>query len=172
ARTFLQQTLTRVSAAKLDAPGATGKTIIPFAATPDSLTWVGILPARPNVGGRHFFRLAIEDTSSGPELVLRYAPWNPDMKPPNWPNTESRILIRGIQHMTLQAQGMPPQARNPAEPWPKGWQNGWPITDTLPEQLRLLLVDAQGDWPEWTLALHALPQSDGSFSLVVVGGSK
>jgi general secretion pathway protein J len=172
ARSFLQQTLTRVSSATLDAPGATGKTIVPFMATASSLTWVGILPARPNVGGRHFFRLAIEDTAAGPELVLRFAPWQPDLMFTDWPNAEARVLIRGIKQMAIQAQGLPPQGRTAGEPWPLGWQTGWPVTNALPEQLRLALVDAQGDWPEWTLALHALPQSDNSFSLVVVGGSK
>lgn len=172
ARIFLQQILTKVSTSTLDAPGATGKTIIPFAATPDSLTWVGILPARPNLGGRHFFRLAMEDTPAGRELVLRFAPWRPDLVFSDWSAAEARVLIRGVSQMTIQAQGLPPQGRNPAPAWPKGWQNGWPISDALPEQLRLNLTDAQGDWPEWNLALHAMSQSDSSFSRVVVGGSK
>jgi len=172
ARTFLQQTLTRVSAMTLDAPDATGKTIIPFVATPDSVTWVGILPARPNVGGRHFFRLALEDTYTGHDLVLRFSPWNPDIVVPDWSAAESRTLIKDISQMNVQAQGLPPLGHNVAEPWPKGWQNGWPIADTLPEQLRLGLVDAQGDWPEWNIALHALPQSDNSFSVTVIGGAQ
>ena len=172
ARTFLQQTLSRVSSSTLDAPGTTGKTIIPFAATADSLTWVGILPARPNVGGRHFFKLATEDTPTGGELVLRFAPWQPDLVSPDWSQTEARVLIRGILQMTVQTQGLAPQGHALAQSWPKGWQSGWPITDALPEQLRFSLTDAQGGWPEWNIALHALPQSDSSFSRVVVGGSK
>ena len=172
ARTFLQQTLSRVSSSTLDAPDAPGKTIIPFAATPDILTWVGILPARPNLGGRHFFKLAMENTPTGDELVLRFAPWQPDLISPDWSQTEARTLIRGILKMTIQTQGLPPRGHALAQSWPKGWQNGWPIPDVLPEQLRLNLIDAQGVWPEWNLALHALPQSDSSFSRVVVGGSK
>ena len=172
ARTFLQQTLTRVSASTLEAPGATGKTIIPFVATPDSLTWVGILPARPNVGGRHFFRLAIEDSPAGRDLVLRFSPWKPDLVFTDWPSAEARVLIPGIQQMTLQAQGLPPDGHNAAQAWPKGWQDGWPIADSLPERVRLGLVDAQGNWPEWTIALHALPQSDSSFSRTVIGGGR
>ena len=172
ARTFLQQTLTRVSASTLEAPGATGKTIIPFVATPDSLTWVGILPARPNVGGRHFFRLAIEDSPAGRDLVLRFSPWKPDLVFTDWPSAEARVLIPGIQQMTLQAQGLPPDGHNAAQAWPKGWQDGWPIADSLPERVRLGLVDAQGNWPEWTIALRALPQSDSSFSRTVVGGGR
>lgn len=171
ARTFLQQTLSRVSSSTLDAPGATGKTVIPFAATPDSLTWVGILPARPNFGGRHFFRLAIENTPAGSELVLRFAPWQPDLTSPDWSLAESRILIRGISQMTVQARGLPPQGHALAQSWPTGWQSRWPIIDALPEQLRLSLTDTQGSWPEWNIAVHALPQSDSSFSRVVIGGS-
>ena len=170
ARTFLQQTLSRASAMPLDAPGATGKTIIPFAATSDSLTWVGILPARANVGGRHFFRLAIEDTSAGRHLVLRFSPWQPDLVFSDWPSAESRNLVRGIQQLKVQAQGLSTDGQNTAEAWPKGWQDGWPIADSLPEQVRLGLVDAQGDWPEWTIALRALPQGEGSFGQVAIGG--
>lgn len=169
ARTFLQQTLSRVSSMTLDAPGATGKKIIPFSATPDSLTWVGIMPARANIGGRYFFRLAMEENNSSHELVLRFAPWTPDTVAPDWANTEARLLIKGIKQITVQAQGLPSERRNPAEPWPKGWQNGWPIADSLPDQVRLNLVDAQGDWPEWTLPLRALPQSNNSFSRSIAG---
>lgn len=172
ARAFLQHTLSRVSAATIDVPGSNGKTTIPFSATPDSLTWVGILPARPNVGGRHFFRLAMEDTTAGTELILRFAPWQPDIRFTDWANAQSRILIRGIRQMRIQARGLQPLVVTTAAPWPVGWQDGWPSTDALPEQLRLSLVDAQGEWPAWGLALHALPQGDNSFSLVVVGGSR
>lgn len=170
ARTFLQQTLGRVSASKLDQPGATGKKVVPFVATPDSLSWVGIMPARPNVGGRHFFRLALEDAGAGRELVLRFLPWDPDIVFPDWSLAESRVLIQGINQITVQAQGLSPQGYNAAPEWPSAWQNGWPIADTLPEQVRLALVDAQGDWPEWIIALHPLPQSDSSFSVTAVGG--
>lgn len=173
ARTFLQQTLTRVSAAKIEAPGATGKSIIPFNVSTDSLTWIGILPARPNVGGRHFFRLTMEDTLAGRELVLRFAPWQPDIVFTDWSNTQSRVLIQGIKKISLEAHGLQPQGRKSEEPWPKGWESGWPISDTLPEQLRILLVDSQGDWPEWTMPLRALPQSDESFgSRLSFGPSK
>ena len=170
ARSFLQQTLTRVSALKIDEPGATGKQIIAFTATPDSLIWVGILPARANVGGRHFFRLTIEDTGAGHELVLRFSPWKPDLVFTDWSSADSRVLIHGITQMNVQTQGLVPQGRSPVEPWPTGWQVGWPLVDALPEQVRLGLADAQGEWPEWTLALHTLPQSDDTFSRTVIGG--
>lgn len=166
-RAFLLQTLSRVSAQKIDAPGATGKTMVPFVATPDSLMWVGIMPARAHLGGRYFFRLAIEDVGAEKALVLRFAPWNPNLTLPDWATTENRILRTGIDSLHIEAQGLAPQG---ASPWPQGWQKGWPIVDVLPEQLRLGWADAQGEGPEWTMALHALPQSDSSFNLVTVGG--
>lgn len=169
ARTFLQQTLARASALVMDAPNEVGKKIIPFVATSRGLTWVGILPARPNVGGRHFFRLQIEDTASGPELVLRFAPWQPDVIFSDWPSAQSRVLVKGIQKITIQAQGLPPQNYSASKTWPLGWQNGWPVVDALPERLRLTLVDAQGEWPQWIIALQGLP-SDGDLDVTVVGG--
>jgi general secretion pathway protein J len=169
ARAFLAQTLTRVSAQTIDAPGATGQKISTFAATPDSLIWVGIMPARPNLGGRYYFHLAIEDTPDSRELVLRFAPWQPDVMFPDWPNSEARVLISGIKQLSIQAQGQAPLNRNPAEPWPKNWQNGWPVADTLPEQVRLMLTDAQGPWPEWTLPLRPTANSERGYGVATTG---
>ena len=171
-RHFLQATLNRVSGQTLDLPNAPGQKTVPFQATPDSLTWVGILPARPDVGGKHFFRLSMEDGPQGPQLTLRYAPWNPDFVLPDWSSTESRVLAKQVQTFSIQAQGLPPDLNDTNKPWPQGWQDGWPVTDALPERLRLLISDAQGAWPEWVLTLQASAQSDGSLSLVVVGGGR
>ena len=170
ARTFLQQTLNRVSSVAMDAPGASGKKVIPFAATGESLTWVGILPARPDVGGRHFFRLAVEDVGAEQALVLRYAPWNPDALMPNWLSADSRVLLRDITKIAVQAQGLPPQTRSLAEPWPRGWQDGWPVADALPEHVRVTAYSASGSVFPLATALYALPGGDNSFSRTTFGG--
>lgn len=172
ARTFLQQTLTRVSSALVDAPDISGRKIVTFSATPDSLSWIGILPARPNIGGRHYFRLALEDGASGQDLVLRFFPWNPNMVYPAWATSDARILITGIKQFKVQAQGLRPEGYTTADVWPSGWKNGWPLTDTLPEQVRISLSDIQGDWPEWAIPLRALPQSDGSYMTLSFGPGK
>ena len=172
ARAFLQQTLSRVSSAVVDAPGATGKKVVPFEALPDSLTWIGVMPARPDVGGRHFFRLAMEVTVAGRELVLRFTPWLPDGALPDWTRADSRVLVTGVEGIRVEAEGLPPRARAATLPWPQGWQTGWPIDDVLPERLRFRIEDAQGEWPEWTLPMRSLLQSDGSVSQVVVGGTR
>lgn len=170
ARAFLQQTLSRVSGTSIDAPGATGKTIVPFVATSDSLIWVGILPARANVGGLHFFRLVMKEADTVNELVLQFSPWKPDITWPDWSSSESRVLLRDIKQISIQAKGLLPEGYNPEQGWPTGWQSGWPITDSLPEQVRLGVVDAQGEWPEWNITLRALPQSDGGSGRTVIGG--
>lgn len=170
ARAFLQQTLSRVSIVATDMPGALGKKAIPFAATSDSLTWVGILPARPDIGGRHFFRLTVEDAGAGRALVLRYAPWNPDALMPNWPTAESRVLLRDVTKLEVQAQGLPPQGRNLAEPWPNGWQDGWPVADALPEHVRVTGYSASGSLFPLAIALYALPGGDNTFSRTSFGG--
>lgn len=170
ARAFLEQTLSRVSAMPLDANGATGKTVIPFIATADSLTWVGILPARANLGGRYFFRLAVESVDNNPVLVIRLAPWRPDLIFTDWQEAESRILLHGIQQLKVQAQGSPKVGPNTAPIWPTGWQDGWPIAEFPPEQIRLTLAGAQFGSPEWIFRLSVLPQGDITYSRVVVGG--
>lgn len=168
---FLAQTLGRLSAVRTDDPGKPGKSLTVFSATADSLTWVGTLPARPNVGGRHFFRLAVERADSGDALVLRLAPGNVDLALPDWSVAERHVLISGVAKLTIQAQGRPTQGHEKASIWPQGWQAGWPITDLLPEQLRLTLQDAsQTDTVQWTFELHALPQSDNTINVVSAGG--
>jgi len=172
ARSFLQQTLGRISGELQDAPGAAGKRVVSFSATPTTLTWVGILPARPNVGGRHFFRLSMEARDSGQELMLRFIPYSVDMVAPNWSLAEARVLVSGVSKISMSVQGLSTELRDPTEPWPKGWQDGWPMASALPEQVRLSVTDGQGEWPPWIIALQALPQTAGGFSKVTVGGAQ
>jgi len=168
---FLAQTLGRLSAVRTDDPAKPGKSLSVFSATTDSLTWVGTLPARPNVGGRHFFQLTVESADLGDALVLRVAPGNVDLALPDWSVAERHVLMSGVAKLTIQAQGRPTQGHEKASVWPQGWQDGWPITDLLPEQLRLTFQDAsQTDTVQWTFELHALPQSDSTINVVSAGG--
>lgn len=169
-RAFLQKTLSRVSAYKVPAPGATGKTVVQFAITPDSLSWVGIMPARAHLGGRYHFRLGLEAIGDQTALVLRFAPWSPHHVQPDWSGTENRILRTGVEQFQIETQGIAPANLAPLAPWPKGWQAGWPTADALPDQLRLHWTDAHGNGPDWVFALRTLPRADSSLNLVTVGG--
>lgn len=169
---FLKEILAKVSAARINAPDASGKTRIPFVATPDSLTWVGVMPARPDVGGLHYFRLAVESGDSQQALVLRFAPVDVEMRLPDWSATESRLLLRDIDAFTIQAQGLPLPSSESFANWPNGWQNGWPVADALPEQLRLEMTSQSGEVAALTVPVLALVQSDSSLSVTIIGGSK
>ena len=172
-RGFLSQTLSRVSNTKRDAPGAPGQSVLPFVATPDSITWVGALPARPGAGGRRYFRLAAEQDGAQLALVLRLAPVGPDLEPPDWHLAESHLLLRDIAELKVFAQGQPPANDATIKNWPLGWQGGWPVADHLPEQVQLILGDAtQGQQASWTFALHPFAQGDDTISIVTVGGAK
>lgn len=171
-RALLSQTLGQVSALRTDTPGSPGKSSVPFVATSNSLTWVGSLPARPGMGGRHYFRLAVENTDSEPALVLRLAACDPDLKPPDWASAQAHVLLREVSQLEVQAQGLPPRASPQTNTWPKGWQNGWPVAEVLPEHVRLSVSNAaQSEVMAWTFALHAFAQSDSSLSVVTVGGA-
>lgn len=173
AHAFLQQSLARQSAAKIDLPGAPGQSRSLFMATPDSITWVGVLPARPNIGGLHYFRLAVEHIDAGDALVLRLSPCDADLTPPNWSIAEQHILVTQVTTLGVQAQGLAPQGHGQEKTWPRGWQSGWPVTDVPPEQVRLSLQGPkQTDvWP-WTFTIHALPQTDDTISIVSFGGGR
>lgn len=171
ARAFLMQTLSRVSASKIEDPSITGKKTVPFVASADVLIWVGIMPARPSIGGRYFFRVALEAVGDKSELVLRFALCDPEMTPPNWSISDSRVLVKDIQKFQVYAKGPQPKMVAQTKPWPAGWQNGWPVGDALPDQVKLSLTDANGNMHDWTSSVYPLTQSHGPLSLVVVGGT-
>lgn len=170
---LLRQVVGRVSGRKMPVPEATGGQVVSLHATPTALEWVGIMPARPGVGGRHFFRLQVEEASTGFELVLRYVPWSPEAQmPPDWPRAASVVMGRGISGLEVQAEGRPPHGVGQgAGAWPQGWVAGWPVAEHLPERIRLLMVDETGTWPPVVIPVFALTQGTGVGDGFAVGGS-
>ncbi len=168
---LLRQVAGRVSGRKVPSPDGAGSPVVAFRAAGASVEWVGIMPARPGAGGRSFFRLQVEKSPAGSELVLRYAPWSPEaQKPPDWSRTDSVVVGRGISSLEVWAEGRPPPGRGQgADVWPRGWVAGWPEAEHLPERLRLQLADETGPWPPVVIAVFALTQGAGDgFTL---GGS-
>ncbi|GAB4212399.1 MAG: hypothetical protein Fur007_04610 [Rhodoferax sp.] len=162
---LLSGVLAHVATPEMDVPDAPGKRRIPWRMTPDTLTWVGEMPARPGVGGRTQFRLALESipeaADPAPALVLRRAAWQPDAAAPDWDRAERTVLVHQVNALQFEAQGQRPRARNPNEPWPQGWQTDWPVPDVAPQHLRLTLHDAQTDQPrQWAFALRYGQQTD------------
>jgi len=145
--------------------------VLPFVAAPDRLEWIGVMPARPGMAGRHFFRLMLEDVGGlSPALVLRFAPWVPDAPTPDWASAPSRVLLGSVSAFGVQASGLLPHARTHPVPWPTGWQEGWAVPDRLPQWLRLVWVDERGSPHHWTEPVRVSITSDDTLTLVTVGG--
>lgn len=170
---LLQQVLGRVSGRKVPAPaGNTGQQVL-FHAAADRLEWVGIMPARPGAGGRHFFRLQMEPGPQGqsPQLVLRLQPWSVNAPQPDWGSAQARLLGGRITQFAVQAQGDAPGTGAPPAGWPQGWVDGWPVADALPSRVRLLLADEQGAWPDIIIPLDIAQQGKGSGGGFSIGGA-
>ena len=172
---LLHQLLGRQSWRKWPAPAARGgPPVTAFRATPDSIEWVGVLPARHGAGGRSFMRLKLEELDGNTALVLRFHPWDVQaVNFPDWNQTNMRTLATGITEFAVQAQGLPPSsAVGNGLPPQHGWQPGWPEPTYLPERIQLTLVDDRGPWPELVIPVNELGQGTnirGGFS---IGGSR
>ncbi len=170
---FLQSALGRLDATTFANPEVKGGKGILFLADPQSISWVGIMPARPGVGGRHFFRLAVEDLQTGERaLVLRYQAWIPLTTFPDWNLAEAQVLVHRMTGLQIQAEGMPRQLSDAKADWPIGWQSGWPTAQELPQRVSLLIQDQQGPWPPITIPLFASVSSDPVSGGFVIGGGR
>ena len=168
---FLRQTLGRVDVVKIaNHPDQKGRGIL-FSADESSVTWIGIMPARYGAGGRYFFRLAVESAGSGNALVVRYAPWSPTANADWGAQSASHILVNDVTQFSVEAEGLPVDAKSINPEWPRGWHSGWPVKDALPQRLRLAWSDDKGAWPPLVVTL--IPafsgQSAGSGGFVAGG---
>ena len=163
---FLRSILGRVAARKVPSPVEQGASEFIFNAQPGQLTWVGVMPARYGAGGRHHFRLQLQDTSAGQRaLVLQFTPWLDDALPPDWGQASSHALVQGVQSLALQYED--------AQPEPPVWTPQWTVSDRLPQRAILLLQTGAGPWPAIVIPLRLLPGSDPDASgRAVFGGSR
>lgn len=182
---FLLQVLGRVSyqrasslnrAAVPAAGSVQGGDVLRFEAGADSIAWVGIMPARPGMGGRYFFRLAAEPSGQGQDLVLRHLPWSPEQADlfPDWNSAESETIVRNLTSFSVEAQAeRAPDAAAQAA-WTSAWQTGWPVATALPERLRLRIADEAGEWPLLIVPVRATAISDRNASggFVIGGGTR
>lgn len=151
---FVQSVTERMSSDKRTKGVAVGASPYWFAGEPQSMSWIGIMPARFGAGGRYFFRLAMEPTDQGEALVLRFAPWLPEADFPDWAQIESRVLVPSVQAVQFRYL----DARSPALTWLESWT---PI-DHLPSKLSLSVEDGQSEWPELVVSMRDLALSRGT----------
>jgi general secretion pathway protein J len=171
---FIQSILGNVSARKADVLPASGKPSVMFAGAPQSVAWVGVMPARDGAGGRYFFRLSIEGISNGAlaggvagadsGLVMRFMPFEVGVNAPEWGAAESRVLVNRVQGVSFEYED---RRENPPT-----WVSAWEVEDRLPDAVRLNVATATGNWPTLFVPLRALPlgANDGS-GVATFGGS-
>lgn len=169
---FLQQVLGRVSGRKQPVPKGQGGQQVAFRATPTSIEWVGIMPARHGLGGRYFFRLQPEDLFTGPALVLRFAPWDAAATAfPDWSQASARTLVPALGRFAVYAEGRPIQNQALPPDWPEGWVPGWPMPDHLPQRVRISWGPTGHVWPDLVVPVRILTQGAGMGGGFTIGGS-
>ncbi len=145
---------------------------IAFQANANSISWVGVMPARYGTGGRYFFRLAIESTQTGDDLVLRYVPWSARVDFPDWGQSDKHTLVSNIQNFVVETDGLPVDIQSTPPDWPRGWHTGWLVKNAAPQRVRLTVEDALGKWQPVVVSmlptLQSLPGSGG----FVIGGAR
>ena len=160
AANFLSAALGRVSPRKSEVTTRVGTSLHLFVGAPDTVMWVGVMPARYGAGGRHFFRLATEPVGSGRALVIRFAPWQGVAAFPDWSRADSRVLVPDLTALLL-------EYGDDAGP-ENAWLPQWPHIDRLPTRLRLSIATQHGEWPFLAFPLRQLLAGDngrGGFTL-------
>lgn len=153
---LLDQVLGRVS--QRPRPGVTNvdESRFWFDGQPQSLRWVGTMPARHGAGGRYFFQLRLEPQGQMQNLVLRFAPWQDIPQFPDPAQMEGRVLFAGVTHLLLRYRGAKPEEQN--------WSNAWSHTQTMPSHVWLELATLE----QGALPLKIVPMRDSTAAMNAV----
>ena len=135
-----------------------------------AVQWIGIMPARFGVGGRHYLRLAVETVDGQSRWVLRYAPWNGAATFDQWGAAAAQPLASATVQPRL-------SYRHPAS---GAWLPAWPPTQVdpltvsrtplLPDAVRIDFGAADAPWPPMVLPVSANFISDPSAVRSTFGG--
>ncbi len=167
ASTLLQDVLGRVSARRHQQLSADRPVQVPFfQAGPAELSWIGIMPARYSLGGRHYLHLGLEPGEGGSRLVLRYAPWSGAPGFDAWGQAPGRVLAWPVSAFSLSYQDPYSGQWSPVWPPPGVPANALPPT-MLPAAVQIQIEGPQPPWPPLVISLLATRTSDPS----ATGGS-
>ena len=139
-----------------------------FVGASDHVAWVGVMPARYGVGGRHFFRLGVETIEGVPSLALRYLPWVDQSDFPDWSSAALQVLIPGVESVAMRYE-------DPRQPdAAAAWTVAWSFIDELPSTIAIVMQGEHLLVDRMVLPLRVLPASDPrgmGGDGTVVGGS-
>lgn len=141
---FLGQVLGQVSGRRMPPAEVGASATVFFDAQPQELAWIGIMPARVGIGGRHYMRLAREPGSTGEQqLALRYLPWGE--APPtaaDWAAAPRQALAEPVRALGLRY----------LHPLTGVWLPAWPLADLRPGDAQLpaaVSIELEGPAPAW-----------------------
>ena len=163
ATAFIDTVMGHVSARKQQRALQPGESPYQFSARPQELIWVGVMPARFGMGGRSYFRLALEAGQAGTALVLRFAPWDGEARPPDWNAAQSYVIASAVTSFAMfyeDAWQSVPQ-----------WVSAWQRADSLPARVRIELATDTGPWPLWIVPMRVLPANQPGAGRFTMGGN-
>ncbi|WP_051236187.1 prepilin-type N-terminal cleavage/methylation domain-containing protein [Ottowia thiooxydans] len=151
ASALLNSVLSEASVRRL--PDGANRQAIFFEATPNSLAWIGVMPARYGVGGRHYMRLALE----GSQVVLRYAPWTGAPVYSEWASASAQVVAETVSGFDLRY----------LEPESLQWLAAWPPPDlrpnvVLPSAIEATIHGVNPPWPSLVVSVRGLAATDPS----------
>ena len=157
AYSLLRQTLAQTSARTFRPENADDGRDVPFFfGSPTELRWIGVLPARYGVGGRHYLRLGMEEGADNqPRWTLRYAPFTGADTFDDWGSA-------AVQPLASQPLAM---ALSYLDPLDGQWRGDWPppvaLQDApraraqlLPDAVRIKFDGVAPAWPPMLLAVR------------------
>lgn len=130
-----------------------------------SMTWVGVMPARYGVGGRYHFRLALGNYEGVPAVVLSYLPWTDAQTLPDWGAAQTYPLLShatGLSFQYLNGGIDPPQ-----------WGSDWAVIDQLPQAVQVVMTTESSVLAPVVVQLRVMPAGDprGGGGGASLGGS-
>lgn len=132
-----------------------------FVGGPDSLEWVGVMPARHGVGGLHYFRLYWAGDGRSAALMLAYLPFaGLDSPLPDWSLAERRVLVEDVSGFALRYQ------LEDGGEWLSQWRNT--VDSRRVGRVGVALAAGGSEWPLLVVPVRSLV-SAGAMGRIVNG---
>lgn len=167
---FLRAVLGRISAKRVQGLQQQGMlsaapSAFFFEGAGQSMTWVGVMPARYGVGGRYHFRLAMGSYDGAPAVILSYLPWIDQQTLPEWSAAQTYPLLQhatGLSFQYLDGAIDPPQ-----------WGSDWAAVDRLPQAVQVVMTTETSVLAPVVVQLRVMPAGDprGGGGGASLGGS-
>jgi len=154
---FLRAVLGRISAKRVQGLQQQGMlsaapSTFFFEGAGQSMTWVGVMPARYGVGGRYHFRLTMGSYEGAPAVILSYLPWIDTQTLPDWGAAQTYPLLMhatGLSFQYLDGAMDPPQ-----------WGSDWAAVDRLPQAVQVVMTTETSVLAPVVVQLRVMPAGD------------